>query len=209
MADPYKILGVARDADPEDIRAAYRKAALKCHPDNRRGDPRGSAREFLELTEAYRSVSRRLGRDAWAGGRTLKPRDFALRNFGWHFHASTAAGPMEENQFRYQPDAEKLSCATLDEPRVFVFFWVLAVAIAVAVAYFMVKLGMMGEFYGQRGVADIVGMLFLPLVVYAMVVAAGVVVVLLTRNVVHLACRLVFCARPALPAPKKRESTSI
>jgi len=36
--DPYKILGVARDATPEQIRAAYRKLAKKHHPDLNPGD---------------------------------------------------------------------------------------------------------------------------------------------------------------------------
>lgn len=36
--DPYKVLGVARDATPEQIRAAYRKLAKKHHPDLNPGD---------------------------------------------------------------------------------------------------------------------------------------------------------------------------
>lgn len=42
--DPYKTLGVARDATPEAIKAAYRKLARKHHPDLNPGNPEAEAR---------------------------------------------------------------------------------------------------------------------------------------------------------------------
>ena len=42
--DPYKTLGIARDASPEAIRAAYRKLARKHHPDLNPGKPEAEAR---------------------------------------------------------------------------------------------------------------------------------------------------------------------
>ena len=51
-ADYYEILGVARDADDQALRASYRKLALKYHPDRNPGD--ASAEEkFKEAAEAY------------------------------------------------------------------------------------------------------------------------------------------------------------
>jgi molecular chaperone DnaJ len=50
--DYYEILGVARDAAADDIRKAYRQAALKHHPDRNPGDAAAEAR-FKEATEAY------------------------------------------------------------------------------------------------------------------------------------------------------------
>ncbi len=50
--DYYEVLGVPRDAAADDIRKAYRQAALKHHPDRNQGDAEAEAR-FKEATEAY------------------------------------------------------------------------------------------------------------------------------------------------------------
>jgi molecular chaperone DnaJ len=54
--DYYEILGVARDASPEDIKAAYRKLALKYHPDRNPGDKKAEDK-FKEAAEAYEVLS--------------------------------------------------------------------------------------------------------------------------------------------------------
>jgi molecular chaperone DnaJ len=52
MADYYELLGVARTADTEDIKKAYRQLALKYHPDRNAGSKEAEER-FKEVTEAY------------------------------------------------------------------------------------------------------------------------------------------------------------
>jgi DnaJ-class molecular chaperone len=52
MADPYQVLGVARDASQDDIRKAYRKAAKETHPDLNPGKPEAEQR-FKEINAAY------------------------------------------------------------------------------------------------------------------------------------------------------------
>jgi DnaJ-class molecular chaperone len=56
MADPYKILGVARGADATEIKAAYRKLAKELHPDRNKDNPKASAR-FGQVTNAYDLLS--------------------------------------------------------------------------------------------------------------------------------------------------------
>ncbi|MGH7076816.1 MAG: DnaJ C-terminal domain-containing protein [Acetobacteraceae bacterium] len=51
-ADPYKALGVAREATQEDIRVAYRKLAKKLHPDLNPGNKDAEER-FKEVAGAY------------------------------------------------------------------------------------------------------------------------------------------------------------
>jgi curved DNA-binding protein len=54
--DYYKILGVDRKADTEAIRSAYRKLAMKYHPDKNPGDKKAEER-FKEINEAYQVLS--------------------------------------------------------------------------------------------------------------------------------------------------------
>jgi len=54
--DYYEVLGVSRDASPEQLKKAFRKAALKCHPDRNPGDAEAEAR-FKEVAEAYDVLS--------------------------------------------------------------------------------------------------------------------------------------------------------
>ena len=52
MRDYYEILGVERNVDQEAIKKAYRRLALKYHPDRNGGD-KDSEEKFKEATEAY------------------------------------------------------------------------------------------------------------------------------------------------------------
>ncbi|KJS02574.1 MAG: hypothetical protein VR65_05135 [Desulfobulbaceae bacterium BRH_c16a] len=52
MKDYYKILGVTRTSNAEEIRKRYRKLAMQCHPDRNPDDP-AAEEQFKEIAEAY------------------------------------------------------------------------------------------------------------------------------------------------------------
>ena len=54
--DYYDVLGVTKSASKEDIKKAYRKLALKYHPDKAKGD-KSSEEKFKEASEAYHILS--------------------------------------------------------------------------------------------------------------------------------------------------------
>jgi molecular chaperone DnaJ len=55
--DYYEILGVGRDASGDQIKSAYRKAALKWHPDRNPANKSDAEHRFREATEAYSVLS--------------------------------------------------------------------------------------------------------------------------------------------------------
>ena len=73
--DYYSILGIDKNATADEIKKAYRKLALKYHPDKNQGD-KASEEKFKEISEAYdilkddqkRAAYDRYGSSAFSGG---------------------------------------------------------------------------------------------------------------------------------------------
>jgi len=95
--DYYKVLGVAKDAKPEEIKKAYRKLARDNHPDQNPGNPAAEQR-FKEVSEAN---------DVLSSTEKRKEYDEARRLFGgggFRFPGSggsrSSGGPSMEDLFR-------------------------------------------------------------------------------------------------------------
>ncbi|XP_038646072.1 dnaJ homolog subfamily B member 2 isoform X2 [Scyliorhinus canicula] len=57
MVDYYNILGVPHNSSPEDIKKAYRKLALRWHPDKNPDNKEFAEQKFKEIAEAYEILS--------------------------------------------------------------------------------------------------------------------------------------------------------
>src|SRR3989449_11406912 len=94
--DYYEVLAVARDASDEEVKRAYRKLAVKFHPDKNPNDPHAEEK-FKELGEAYdvlidadkRAAYDRYGHAAFSqgaggfGGGFPDPLGVFREAFGW------------------------------------------------------------------------------------------------------------------------------
>ena len=59
--DYYEVLGINKDAAGDEIKKAYRKLAMKFHPDRNPDNPKAEE-QFKEAKEAYETLSDEIGR---------------------------------------------------------------------------------------------------------------------------------------------------
>ena len=55
--DYYEVLGVPKNAEDDEIKKAYRKLAMKYHPDRNQGSAQEAELKFKEVKEAYEMLS--------------------------------------------------------------------------------------------------------------------------------------------------------
>lgn len=93
--DYYEVLGVERSASADEIKKAYRKAALKYHPDKNPGD-KEAEEKFKEAAEAYDVLSNpdkkarydqfgHAGMNGPAGGGT-----YSSGGFSWRIYSASS-----------------------------------------------------------------------------------------------------------------------
>jgi len=85
--DYYEVLGVSRNASEEDIKKAYRKLAIKYHPDKNPGD-KPAEEKFKEVGEAYEALNDPQQRAAYDeyGHDAFDQRRRAASGWGGGFH---------------------------------------------------------------------------------------------------------------------------
>lgn len=99
--DLYEILGISRDATKKEIVSAYRKMAMKYHPDRNQGDEK-AVNKFKEATEAFEVLSDRdkksqydqfgsIGEDGFGGGGNMNM-DSAMNIFEHLFQNMSFGG---------------------------------------------------------------------------------------------------------------------
>lgn len=89
--DYYKTLGVAKDADVKEIKTAYRKLAVKWHPDKNLDNKEEAEEMFKKITEAYEVLSdkdKRAEYDAVGSGSPFGAHGFSMPHGFPGFHTS-------------------------------------------------------------------------------------------------------------------------
>jgi curved DNA-binding protein len=130
--DYYEVLGVARDASADEVKKAYRKQALKWHPDRHEEGKRDEAEaKFKQVSEAYEVLSDAEKRakydkfgENWEHGQDFEPgpgqrtmsreefeamfgggagfSDFFQEVFGGDFRRDFRGGPQRHARYRYR-----------------------------------------------------------------------------------------------------------
>lgn len=209
-ADCFDVLGVPRDADADQVKLAYRQAALSYHPDTYAGDRAEAERKLRELIEAYQTALGYLGQAAWSnplpGRRAFTPQDFAREGFGQRAVLRVA----EDNDARGDADRfaglpiSRRTYATRNETRTFVWLWLTAILLGIAVGGAVAWNRLGGSGGEQPQTADVVIAVLFGELMYAVLAAGTVVLIVLTRKIVRLTLQLASQRWRILPPPAKK-----
>ena len=92
IEDPYKVLGVSRDASDDEIKRAYRRLAKQYHPDLNPGDP-VAARKMQEINAAYEQIKDPQKAYQSAGSQSYDP-------YG-QYRQQTEGDPYQQSAYQY------------------------------------------------------------------------------------------------------------
>ena len=120
--DPYKVLGVSRDASDEEIKRAYRQLAKKYHPDLNPGDAE-AARKMREVNAAYEQIKDpdKAAQSASGGYNPYGSSAYGYDPFGSHRQSSGPSYQQAATQYirfgRYREALNTLEAASQRDAR--------------------------------------------------------------------------------------------
>ncbi len=99
MTDPYKVLGVSRDATDDEIKKAYRELARKYHPDNYAGTPLAdlAGEKMKEINTAYDEIQKI--RAAASKGESYKNQGGSYGAYGSDYSGANAEDFLKVRQY--------------------------------------------------------------------------------------------------------------
>ena len=103
IQDPYKVLGVSPDASDEEIKKAYRRLAMKYHPDRNPGDAE-AARKMQEVNAAYDQIKNpdSYRRTAQSGGSSYGGYGYDPFGGAWQqYQKQSASDPYQQSAYQY------------------------------------------------------------------------------------------------------------
>lgn len=106
--DYYEVLGVSKTATEDEIKKAYRKLAVKYHPDKNPGD-KEAEKKFQEISEAYDTLSDKSKRAAYDNYGTSSTSD--SHSYQWRNPFSGYSGDTysyRRNPFSDDPDLDEI-----------------------------------------------------------------------------------------------------
>jgi curved DNA-binding protein CbpA len=109
--DYYRILGVSRDVGDEDLKRAYKRQALRWHPDKNQHRSSQAAERFKKVSEAYQALSNKQSRAIYNQQRPSAGNNEVLfsKTYGWpganiSFYWT---GPAPQESDEHQTDVEQ------------------------------------------------------------------------------------------------------
>ena len=122
IEDPYKILGISRDATDDEIKRAYRRLAKQYHPDLNPGDP-VAAKKMQQVNAAYEQIKNpektQKGYDPFGG----------YRQAGWEQNTSGSQYRQAAYQYiRFRRYREALNALEEDRDRNAQWYYLSALA---------------------------------------------------------------------------------
>ncbi|HUT59785.1 MAG TPA: J domain-containing protein [Phycisphaerae bacterium] len=206
--DPYQVLGVGPGAGREEIRRAFRRAVLQCHPDRCPDDAATAMQRFRLLVEAYRRLrgifaaeTARDDKDDLPDER-FAPSDFAWLSSGWEGAPTDGLSP---DKLEWCPNVvpERVVQPATNETAVFVLCWVAAVVLALGAGLVAIIVMSWG---GELGGGAAVVFFLAAIGTYVAVLLVALALIVASRRVAWLFRIVGFVQRHLLPRPPKDRS---